>query len=423
MAAERRPRVLVGNVYFAPSSFGGATVVAENLAVALKEWHGWDVIVVAAIDDPALPDYSLRRYVAKGLDIIGVKVAEYGQHSDQRWINARFDRIFGDILDLVAPDIVHMHCVQNLGATCLGEVASRGIPLAVTVHDCFWICERQFMVMPGGRYCDQRRIDLSVCRYCVPDVGQTRWRMKAVAAELARADRLLFPSRFHRELHVENGFDPVKCVVNRNGVAPPSSEYDAMRVAAATSRLRFGFVGGPGPLKGANLINKAFNMLARNDYELVVVDAATHVGQSWRGDPAWIVPGKVTFAPAYTQATMDEFFAGIDVLLFPSQWRESFGLAVREASARGVHVIATDAGGVAEDLVNTRNATILPFGAGPAELAAAIGALLDSPRNVKGVPARVTTVADQARELDGLLREIAGERGDPAGGISGATAL
>lgn len=55
------------------------------------------------------------------------------------------------------------------------------------------------------------------------------------------------------------------------------------------------------------------------------------------------------------------FFDDIDVLLFPSQWKESFGLTVREALAWNVWVIATDAGGVVEDLVNGENASIIPL--------------------------------------------------------------
>ena len=47
--------------------------------------------------------------------------------------------------------------------------------------------------------------------------------------------------------------------------------------------------------------------------------------------------------------------------MFPTQWKESFGLAVREALARNVWVIATDAGGVVEDLIDGENATIIPL--------------------------------------------------------------
>jgi len=64
------------------------------------------------------------------------------------------------------------------------------------------------------------------------------------------------------------------------------------------------------------------------------------------------VRGKLSIVPAYTQDGMDDFFAGIDVLLFPSQWKKSFGLTVRVALARDVWVIATEGGGPAEAIMD-----------------------------------------------------------------------
>ena len=96
------------------------------------------------------------------------------------------------------------------------------------------------------------------------------------------------------------------------------------------------------------------------NYELKVVDAAKNSGGTWTFHD-WVIPGKMTVAPPYTRRTMDEFFGGLDVLLFPSQWKESFGLTVREAFARDVWVIATDAGGVVEDCVHGTNATVIPM--------------------------------------------------------------
>ena len=92
-----------------------------------------------------------------------------------------------------------------------------------------------------------------------------------------------------------------------------------------------------------------------------MVDALQNLGGSWQDRANWDIPGKLRFHPAYTSATMDEFFKGIDVLLFPSQWKESFGLTVREALLRDIWVIATDAGGVPEDCEDGVNATVIPM--------------------------------------------------------------
>ncbi len=63
------------------------------------------------------------------------------------------------------------------------------------------------------------------------------------------------------------------------------------------------------------------------------------------------------------------------MLLFPTQWK-SFGLTVREALIRDVWVIATDAGGVVEDIVDGKNGNIIPFDDGEPRLAPSSRALL-----------------------------------------------
>src|SRR5690606_30519531 len=135
-----------------------------------------------------LPPYATRRYVADGLDIIGVKLPELHPASADSWDNKAFNQVFGRILDATRPDIVHMHCIQGMGGTCLAEVKDRDIPLVVTVHDCWWLCKRQFMIDHTGHYCGQHKIDLEVCRYCVSDIAGTRRRALVLKRELDRAD-------------------------------------------------------------------------------------------------------------------------------------------------------------------------------------------------------------------------------------------
>lgn len=402
---QPRPRILIGNIYFAPASFGGATIVAENTAKLLHQKHGWDVVVVTSVDDPALDNYGVRRYASDGLDIIGVKVPEFHSASVDNWDNESFNRVFGRILDAAKPDIVHMHCIQNMGGTCLAEVKKRNIPLAVTLHDCWWLCERQFMIDHTGRYCNQTEIDLEVCRCCVADIHNTRRRASVLRSQLDSADMLLFPGRFHLDLHVANGFNPDKCFLNKNGVNPPL-RYRRVPNEDPSIKLRFGFIGGPGPIKGASVIQKAFSALDRKDYELRVVDAAQNAGRSWRNDPVWKIPGKVTFVPAYTQESIDDFFGSIDVLLFPSQWKESFGLTVREALVRGVWVITTDAGGAAEDCLDGKNATVIPFSGDPKILQKAISDLFETDLPSRPGATHVSTVESQARDLNKRLRSL-----------------
>jgi O-antigen biosynthesis protein len=116
--------------------------------------------------------------------------------------------------------------------------------------------------------------------------------------------------------------------------------------------------------------------------------------------------------PAYTQSNIDGFFASIDVLLFPTQWKESFGLTVREALARNVWVIATDAGGVIEDIKPGQNGCIVAFGdTGEGLKQAVIDTIKHFERIKPGEEIslgakQITFFDDQAAELAGILKQV-----------------
>lgn len=401
-------RLMIVNVHYAPQSYGGATVVAENMAKALSRDHGWKVLVVTGFFDSAIAPYGLKRYVVDGIDVIGVNVPKRDLTFAGTYANAGFDAALLAIAASFRPDAVHVHSVQTLGASFIPALKARGMATAVTLHDAWWWCERQFMVTSHGHYCQQTRIDLAICRACVDFPEKTAQRSEILPPLLAAADLYLFPSDFFRGLGIANGLPPERCHTNRNGVSWPGPGY--RRTPPPNGRLRLGFVGGPGPNKGAAQVLGALRSLERRDYELVIVDAAQNNGTSWRRDIDWKVPGKLTFHPAYTMVSIDTFFAAIDVLLFPSQWKESFGLTVREAMARHVWVVASDAGGLSEDCFDGVNATVIPMVADHRPLAGAITRLLDhhdaaSYRNPHA--AAITTIAAQARDLDRQLTGLA----------------
>lgn len=410
--SERRPRLLASNVFYSPLSFGGATTVAENMCRLLQEQHGWDVVVFTQSKAPHLFPNMLHRYLAGSVEVISAKLANHLSAEDV-YRNPEFAAQVDDVIDAIEPDIVHYHCVQDIGAGIVDPVARRGIPLAVTIHDCWWLCERQFMIRPDGRYCHQVKIDPSVCRFCVDDLTSTRARSAYLRQQLDKATRLIFPSDFHRQLHVANGFSEDRCFTNKNGVRMPGPDFSKTPVDDPKVKVRFGFVGGPGPIKGGPQIARAFQDIKRSDYELKIVDAAKHIGLSWRNDDEWKLRGKVTFVDPYTSDTMDEFFAGVDVLLFPSQWKESFGLTVREAMARGIWVIAADAGGLSEDCIDGVNARVIPMSADHTQLTAAILEALDMDHSKVAPSPHVVSIEDQAADLDRQLREMLAAKGRP----------
>jgi len=105
--------------------------------------------------------------------------------------------------------------------------------------------------------------------------------------------------------------------------------------------VRFGYVGSISPHKGVHLAVEAMRGIEPSDATLHIWgDASALPDYSARlGHP---VEGR------FREEEKEQVFDAIDVLLVPSIGLESFGLAPREAMARGLPVVASEGGALSE---------------------------------------------------------------------------
>lgn len=371
LPAGKKLRVLSANIFFAPRSFGGATIVAEQMTKLLGMREDLEQFVLTSLPTDTVSPYHFKRYEAQNAAVIGLGLPD---HLDpvSDFENKAATHAFETILKSITPDLVHLHSVQGLGITFAEMCRELNIPYVVTLHDAWWICGRQFMINNRGVYCGQKTIDLKICAQCVDNPTLNEYRQHRLRTILNDATRLVVPSEFTRQLYAANGFDAGRIHLNKNGVRSVGARYARSR----SEIIRFGYVGGNTPIKGIHLIVSAFNKITRTDYELVVVDNLLNLGRRSFSPDSIDVPGIVKIIPGYTQDSIDDFFANIDVLLFPTQWKETFGLTVREALIRDVWVISTDAGGTVEDIVAGENGTIIPLSGDDQYLVGALNHIL-----------------------------------------------
>lgn len=347
-------RVLSVNCFYKPRSFGGATIVAEEVNKLLSEKENFEVHVFTALSTSIAERYKMKRYEADGINIFGVGLPD-GLDDKTQFDNPHISALFLDVLDAVQPDVVHFHSIQGIGIRPLELCKQKGIKYIVTLHDPWWLCGRQFMINKNGKYCNQYKIDLEVCGACVKNKLQNQRRSEKLRNVLCNSELLLAPSRFFADFYKANGFSNV--AINKNGILKP----EAKRKKRLNNILRFGYVGGNTPIKGFYLVKKVFSELAYINVKLVIVDNTLNLGSRSYGKHDLLGISNAEIVPAYTQANIDTFFDQIDVLLFPTQCKESFGLTVREALVRNVWVISTDAGGAVEDIVHGVNGLVVPF--------------------------------------------------------------
>jgi hypothetical protein len=395
-AAKGKTKVLSFNVYYYPQSFGGATIVAEQLNKLLADEEAYEIYAVTTLPMKSwLPPYSVIRYEYGKVTVFGVAVPSEDAAAHE---NPRFDAAVKDIIELVQPDIAHIHCIQSMGVGMVDICREAGVKTLVTLHDAWWICPNQFMLDENEVFREQWNTEDE--------------RSKTIARALAKIDMLLAPSKYFAELHEKTLGRNV--LVNKNGVTRPLGQISKRKKDV----IRFGYVGGKTKIKGVHLILEAFRKHRFPNAELVVVDNMLNVGARSFFDSDFDGVERFRIEPAYSQDTIDHFFSEIDVLLFPTQWKESFGLTVREAVLRDVWVIATDAGGVSEDIIDGENGTVIPFDSGVEELSRAIaevceryqamddGAVIELPKS------HIRTFAEQKDELAGLYQEILSNQAD-----------
>ncbi len=404
-APDPRLHVLQVNILCHPQTFGGATLVMQEMVRRLNDRADTRVSIFTSA-----PAGWLKPYEVKRSDIEGVPVFRVGIQDRDGWPAEAWDETAGEafrqVLRALRPDVVHFHAMQGLGAATLQVCRQEGVPYVVTLHDAWWLCERQFLVTGDGKFCGQEQINVNVCATCVPNLGITIPRNLRLRQALNDADSLLTPSQHWRRFHIANGFRPEQVVVNENGTAASPDP----KPNQGPARLRFGFVGGAEPIKGFPLVKQTFEALDRNDWDLVLVNHGLTIGSDKYADMTWQVRGTVRTVLPFNEATRDEFYNSIDVLLFPSQWPESFGLTVREALLRNKWVIATDQGGAAEVIKPGVNGTLIPIGEDIAPLQTAVENLLDRKPDLAGwvnpLPHEIRDFATQANELRDILESV-----------------
>ncbi len=175
---------------------------------------------------------------------------------------------------------------------------------------------------------------------------------------------------FVRDKFIEGGFPPDKLVVKSNIVFPDPGCGDGEGGYAL-------FVGRLSPEKGLETLLQAWKLLKR-DWTLKIVGEGplsplVEAFCAERGEVEWL--------GALSRADIGRVMGAAKVLVFPSEWYETFGRVAIESFAAGTPVIASRLGAMAE--VGEAMRTGLLFNPGdPEDLAEKLSWILDNPVQV-----------------------------------------
>lgn len=399
-----KKKIAVVNVFFPPQAVGGATrVLADNIDVLQRDHADQYELVAFTTDANERSPHALDVYVHNGIRVYQAG-ATFRPNMDWHPQDAAMGDLFSQFLAFEQPDLVHFHCIQRLGGNIVEVTRDMGIPYVVTVHDAWWISDHQFLVDAKGTVYPQGHPD-PFAPLELPDgvdLSASLERRSYLKGLLNDAFRTLIVSESFASIYQKNGIANV--AVTRNGIMPRTW---LPRLPSPSGRLRLAHIGGMSEHKGYHLFKQALSRGQFHNLEVLVVDHSQSHGyehkEKW-GD----VP--VTFVGKYSQHNIDALYARMDVLVAPSIWPESFGLVTREASAAGVWVIASNIGGIGEDVIPGVNGVCVA--PSEAELFRVFSELNADPKRAVCKPAApsIRLVADQVSELVGHYECALAER-------------
>ena len=398
---EGKPRILVINVYFPPQTVGGATrVVRDNIDHILDHAADRFELAVAASDMEAEPPYRTRIDAYRGIPVFRIATPRE-RNMDWRPFNPSVRSQFESLLDRFEPDLVHVHCVQQLSASVVEAVRDRGIPYIVTVHDAWWISDFQFLIDEDGLVqMPTPDILADATSRSVTPTGSLA-RRRGLARVLDGAATVAAVSEPFAKIYRNAGFP--QTIALPNGV--PRLTPIARRESAA-GRVRLGHIGGRTAHKGATLVEAILRAGRFENLSLTLVDharATDYVSNETWGATAVRIVGKVP------QDQIGELYAEMDVLLAPSLWPESFGLVTREAHAAGLWVVASRLGAIGEDIDEGVNGFRVDVGS-PEGLRAVFRRIDADPERFRASPPQPArpprTAADQGEDLIALYDRL-----------------
>lgn len=369
---------------YPPDYYTGTEQYAHAVARRLSE-SGVEVDVYAL--DPDFRDYvPLWRDRHELVDGVAVTKRGFWAGIDADWeklehYNALMGEAFARHLDAVRPHVVHFYHLRLLGANLVDRALEAGAKVVISLMDFWWLCPRIIMMHRSGRSCGGPTMNDADCVAChSPQLGdadsvashvavemeelcrvapdaqgpsrgplspgfRARGRSDYLMSRLSKANAVVAPTRYIRDVYVRNGLQaqsvhqlPYGVDINFCRSGPKHGERP----------LTFGFFGTLCEHKGPHLIVEA---MAR-----VVGECRLKIWGRAADFPAYSRPllelaardARVAVAEGFPRDALAEILASIDVLVVPSMWHENSPFVVLEARAARIPVIASDFGGLSE---------------------------------------------------------------------------
>ncbi|MEO6595859.1 MAG: glycosyltransferase [Planctomycetota bacterium] len=440
---------------FLPRHITGTEQYVRALARSMRA-RGIDARVLAY--EPLVQfDSPERLFIERDEELEGVPVRRIGVHHRQSpnpelrdYENPLAGRLLARCLDETAFDLVHVFHPRNLGSAAIEEPRLRSIPVVVHLMDFWWICPNYLLWRRDGSLCDGPPEGGAGCIPCLDPrldaaIGERRiatetrsigslptppgnqgsssvrqahallGREERLMSLLAKADRVVAPSRFLASIYERHGLPAEKVVHLAYGLDP--ERFAAMpprKAVPGRPQLDIGYVGSISRHKGVHVLLEALQ-------HVEAADVRVHLHGSRDSQPGFsealvdgIADARVTFHGAFAPAQLGSVLAGLDLLVVPSLWYENTPFSVLEALNVGVPVVASNLGGIAEVVVEGVSGLLFPAGDAKA-LGALLTELASAPERLLELrPPKPPSIDDNVTRLEQVYGEVLAQASNDA---------
>ncbi|CAD7341459.1 HAD-IA family hydrolase [Sphingomonadales bacterium 56] len=398
LTERSKSKILFVNVWFAPQLIGGATRVMKDNVDYFIDNHRDEFEISIFCTDESNDDcgqFSVDTY--RGVPVFRIATP---QEENIYWRpeNAMAAARFAEVLDSFKPDLVHIHCLQRLGATIADVCGSRDIPYLITMHDAWWLSDFFFLSDNLGLPVSVHQDYFAQSRLKNVGVLNSARRAQQLREALLGARRRLAVSQSFQRIYDQCG---IPCDVLENGV----SRILQKERHAESGPVAMCHIGGLERHKGAYLIEAALKAHPFANLELTIVDLARAPGHDTH---TFWGQTRVTITGRMSSEDLASLYARSNILLAPSTCEESFGLVTREALAHGLWVVASDRGAMAEPVVPGENGFVVSVN-DISDIVSVFMAIDRDHIRYKKSPAKLPamrTADDQSRDLVDIYRKV-----------------
>ena len=286
-----------------------------------------------------------------------------------------------DFLRDISPDIVHIYHLLHLSSSIIDAAWELKIPIIMTLTDFWLFCPKWIRLKSNEALCGEgfswkdciyclrekdniydkitRAFNREMMHICIQErmvgnmnnsqisslLAAAAGRAPFLKSQLEKVDEILCPSSFLGKVYLKKGYFQNGFTILSHGIicdpTVPSRE-------GQISNITFGYFGGGQKHKGAHVLLEAFRQIESTNVNLKLygdfsdTEYVRNLRRIVKGDE------RIDLMGSFGHTQLTKILAGMDILVMPSICYENCPLAILEAFANGVPVIATDIGGIPE---------------------------------------------------------------------------